>query len=516
LADLKEFDLIYRKYALALSVNQSLSEDQRKKLIEYKHNFIPFSIALNSEISKSSKSTFLDSMIDKIDMNLIDDWFSESYDSMEVNTGESLTEILQLLSLELLGFFGEGGDFPFWQLLEDSDLDPTHTLWSELSRLPKIPKILFQESPFAINLHIARELAGEKAIPSELLYELAYDDCNLASVDNGDLWFATRSPRASVASNKYSPAELISQIIFEEITSIEKSDVYEDESLSVLWRVVGNSSITEKHIELILDFVSRSLERCADSSYKYDVLSLLEGGKYVDLPLIENSNLIDIHVERIKKLLGEINTINNIVQLMDNPPENICFEGSSAGLENNFLEWLKSEIDLDLLFIENDEVGLANSGVNNQNLKCIQDTWLLNHLAENSSTDSDWQIIDANAESEIEFESEIVPVKFHALSQMADDSKYKRDLDSSSNRDLFKISLFRTGERSEYDPDLDRSELAFQCLVLMDSSKINYEDIECEINWIRLGERDYPLQEISERELVSASLLYRDKFKIDK
>jgi hypothetical protein len=194
-----------------------------------------------------------------------------------------------LLCLETLGFFNDDGyvDMPFWQMLEETDFEPEDKFWKVLGKLPRVPSMIYDGGSVAVNNHIAREVAAEKALSKDLMTELAQDDLRLAF--DSDSWFISRSPRASVAFSIYTPSALLSQIIAEEVKKIESSEEFEDDSLAVLWRVAGNESLKTSHINQIYDFVSKNLNRFSDDMFDYDVLSLLQGGNYVDAPLLSNS-----------------------------------------------------------------------------------------------------------------------------------------------------------------------------------------------------------------------------------
>jgi hypothetical protein len=208
----------------------------------------------------------------------------------EESPSQSISEILQLLALEILGFYNEGGDFPFWQMLEDSEIEPTEKLWKAFGALPRVPKEIYSESSMAVNILIARELAAEKTLPREMIEELVQDDCPLGSDLGDDSWFISRSPRASIAFNS-KDQDLLSRIIQEEIASLESKTEYADGSMGVLWRIAGNSNLKLAHIQLIHDFVLRSKPRFSHWMFNYDLSSMLEGGAYVDAPLLGNSSL---------------------------------------------------------------------------------------------------------------------------------------------------------------------------------------------------------------------------------
>jgi hypothetical protein len=107
-----------------------------------------------------------------VDEDSIDSWFEYSLDNYGESPSQSIAEISQLLTLEMLGYFKEGGEFPFWQMLEDIDLEPHDELWKVLGALPRVPAQIYSETPVAINIHVARELAAEKSLSKDAIEEL--------------------------------------------------------------------------------------------------------------------------------------------------------------------------------------------------------------------------------------------------------------------------------------------------------------------------------------------------------
>jgi hypothetical protein len=228
-------------------------------------------------------------------------------DEYEESPSQSIAEISQLLTMEMLGYFKEGGEFPFWQMLEDTDIEPEDKLWKALGALPRVPKEIYSETPIAINIHVARELAAEKSLNKDAIEELLHDDCRLGEgINDSDSWFISRSPRASVAFSAFAKSEILTRIIQEEISTIESAPKYQDGSMAVLWRIAGNVRIKPVHIDLIHDFVSRNLPKCSDEMFNYDVLSMLEGGAYVDAPLLNNEAFPPELKGKFESLISEL------------------------------------------------------------------------------------------------------------------------------------------------------------------------------------------------------------------
>lgn len=308
LADLEVLNKNLKKFALVAALNPSINQKILGNLQKYEHPALAVFLASNPAADPEAKvfSLLAYGQVGDVDEDSIDSWFEHSLDEYEESSAQSIAEISQLLTLEILGFFKEGGEFPFWQMLEDTQLEPEDKLWKVLGALPRVPKEIYSESPIAINTHVARELAAEKSLNKDLYEQLVVDDCQLGEdINNSDSWFISRSPRASVAFSN-SKGELLSQIIQEEIALIESATAYQDGSMSVLWRIAGNPNLKAIHIKLLQEFVSRNLARCSDEMFNYDLLSMLEGGAYVDAPLLNNPSFPPESVSNFEALIVEI------------------------------------------------------------------------------------------------------------------------------------------------------------------------------------------------------------------
>jgi len=304
LADLEFLKSNFKKFALVAALNPSINDTIATKIQKYEHCAIPVFIASNQKVEVELKVfSLLAYGHTEVTEEDISDWYAECIDGYEESPSQALYEIAQLLCLETLGFFSEG-DMPYWQMLEDTDFEPEDKFWKVLGKLPRVPSIIYDGGAAAVNIHIARELAAEKALSKDLITELAQDDLRLAF--DSDSWFRSRSPRASVAFSIYTPSALLSQIIAEEVKKIESREEFEDNSLAVLWRVAGNKSLKTSHIDQIYDFVSKNLNRFSDEMFDYEVLSLLQGGNYVDFPLLSNSAFPAEFKDKFEALIKQI------------------------------------------------------------------------------------------------------------------------------------------------------------------------------------------------------------------
>jgi len=308
-ADLSLLAKNIKKFALVAAINPALDHKLLNSLQKFEHPAIPVFLAANTSADPELKvfSLLAHGQASDVDEDSIDSWFEYSLDEYEESPSQSISEISQLLTLEMLGYYKEGGGFPFWQMLEDIDLEPEDKLWKALGALPRVPKEIYSETPVAINIHVARELAAEKSLSKEAIEELIQDDCSLGEgINNSDSWFISRSPRASVAFSQFVNGEILTRLIQEEISKIESAPKYQDGSMAVLWRIAGNVKIKPVHIDLIHDFVSRNLPKCSDEMFNYDVLSMLEGGAYVDAPLLNNEAFPPDLMGKFESLISEL------------------------------------------------------------------------------------------------------------------------------------------------------------------------------------------------------------------
>jgi hypothetical protein len=309
LADLSLIAKNIKKFALVAAINPALDHKLLNSLQKFEHPAIPVFLSANPSADPELKvfSLLAHGQTSDVDEDSIDSWFEYSLDEYEESPSQSIAEISQLLTLEMLGYFKEGGEFPFWQMLEDIDLEPQDKLWKVLGALPRVPAQIYSETPVAINIHVARELAAEKFLSKEAIEELIQDDCPLGEgINNSDSWFISRSPRASVAFSQFVNGEILTRLIHEEISKIEASSQYGDGSMAVLWRIAGNVKLKPAHISLIFDFASRNLPKCSEEMFNYDLLSMLAGGAYVDAPLLNNEAFPQDLISKFESLISDI------------------------------------------------------------------------------------------------------------------------------------------------------------------------------------------------------------------
>ena len=320
LADLTLLSEKLNNFALVAALNPSINLQIVTSLQKFEHPAISTFLSANSVADPEIRAftALAYEQLTDIDGEVVNSWYGYSLDMYEESPSQGIVEILQLLTLEVLGFYGANGEWQFWEMLENVDYELEDKLWKVLGQLPRVAGKIYGEDHsvgVAVNSHIAREIAAGMALPDELLVELSHDDTRFNF--DGDMWFRGRSPRASVAFNAHTPSDLLSQIIAKEVENIESNkEYYEAESMGVLWRVAGNSSLKTSHIKLLQEFVSRNIFRCskddsgfAGNLFKYEVLSMLEGGAFVDVSLLSNPALPAEFRSEFESLIIEIKAV---------------------------------------------------------------------------------------------------------------------------------------------------------------------------------------------------------------
>ena len=174
------------------------------------------------------------------------------------------------------------------------------------------------------------------------------------------------------------------------------------------------------------------------------------------------------------------------------------FSKSTGGLEYEFLEWLHTFLGEDDLFSDDFDL-LDDKPDRDPDLELIITQWLAH---ESPSTDADplntWRPAETKIPIDFDYEGKPIIFEIHLISTDSYDPL------------LLKVTLFRTGERHEYDSEMDRSFLALQVAMLMQNENIEYSAIEGEICWLRLNERDYPLKGLEEQQLEEMAQKYLD------
>ena len=180
------------------------------------------------------------------------------------------------------------------------------------------------------------------------------------------------------------------------------------------------------------------------------------------------------------------------------------YEGSSFGLEAEIAEWIQKQISTEL-FADDDFLFDENDQEVNENLESLKNAWLQKPEVELSEIqDHVWKIVAANLPGEFSHVGRELEFVVHCLYQLhervidEDGGSFER---SDYPIERYRVVLLRTGERREYNADLDKCFLALQILVGADSLGTDAANIESEIEWLRLKEKDNPLLGVSKEEL---------------
>ncbi len=223
------------------------------------------------------------------------------------------------------------------------------------------------------------------------------------------------------------------------------------------------------------------------------------------------------NVEALKECtFAEEEDLEELDRLLENliPPEPFTrqptakvYSGSTGGLETQFIEWLEKQQES--IFDEEDFDLDAPEIEADQNWENLLTAWLESDCNRLSAFENYlWTPIDVRAP--IDYEYGEVPIFFeiHQLSQIIRDPNNSRISHLPECLEHYKIIMYRTGERHEYNADMDRSLLALQVLLFHESSNVPIDKIEAEVHWIRLEEKAYPLLGLTKDELEEISQTY--------
>jgi len=218
----------------------------------------------------------------------------------------------------------------------------------------------------------------------------------------------------------------------------------------------------------------------------------------------------------IQNLFSAINQIRPYEQANTFTQVPLPYVGSSFGLESDIADWIHKQISAEFLFDEDLMFDVNDQGVN-QNLELLKSAWLQKPVVELSEIeDHVWKIVAANLPGELSHEGKVVEFSVHCVYQLHERfiEKEGGNFEMSDNPiERYRVVLLRTGERPEYDSELDRCFLALQILVGANSLGTDISNIESEIDWLRLKEKDNPLLGVGRKELeiLESSYLARVK-----
>ena len=246
----------------------------------------------------------------------------------------------------------------------------------------------------------------------------------------------------------------------------------------------------------------------------FDQLNKIDQDLYANLDKDELLEKLELLRKSTYLSYEDVVTINELVETveaMNIPyiPVVKNFEGSSGGLEPIFIEWIEKMFKIPLLLMDDDIDG--EDGELDPNLELLKERWLERGFAEKTSYEGFiWEPIAVNSIVDIELEEKPIYVVLNQLSQITQDRILIPESAEPQTMEKYKLTLYRTGERHEYDSEMDKNLLALQTLIVQENIKVPIENIESEIDWLRLGEKSYPLLGLSEDELDARSKIYLD------
>lgn len=197
-----------------------------------------------------------------------------------------------------------------------------------------------------------------------------------------------------------------------------------------------------------------------------------------------------------------------LTRLNYTPPAPVpqVFQGSTGGLEPRFIEWLEKHFTAETIFDDEDFDLLALPAEDDRDWELLLSLWLQRDFYQPSSFENYvWVQTDVRAPIDYEFDDKQIFFEIHELDQILRDPTRDNLGHLAEDMPFYKIIMYRTGERHEYDSVMDASLLALQVLLFHGSSEAPIENIEGEIYWIRLKEQDYPLLGLSVNELDDLS-----------
>ena len=213
----------------------------------------------------------------------------------------------------------------------------------------------------------------------------------------------------------------------------------------------------------------------------------------------------------------DLEALDRLLEILEPPepdrytyqPTVKVYSGSTGGLEPRFIEWLDKHHKSQSLFDDEDFDLDAPPPEEDQDWDNILRAWLESDTQPQTAFENYfWIPIDVRAP--IDYEYGDVPIFFeiHQLSQILRDPGNSRISHLPESLEHYKIIMYRTGERHEYNSEMDRSLLALQMIIFHESSEVPIEKIEAEVHWIRLEEKAYPLVGLTRDELEEISQTY--------
>jgi hypothetical protein len=207
--------------------------------------------------------------------------------------------------------------------------------------------------------------------------------------------------------------------------------------------------------------------------------------------------------------------LDHLLEILS-PPEPFTYQptvkvysGSTGGLEPRFIEWLEKHHKSQTLFDDDDFVFDAPPQEDDPDWDNLLRAWLESDSQPQTAFENYfWIPIDTRAPIDYEFEEKTIFFEIHQLSKIIRDPNNSQLSHLPESLEHYKVIMYRTGERHEYNSEMDRSLLALQIIIFHESSEVPIEKIEAEVHWIRLEEKAYPLVGLTRDELEEISQTY--------
>ena len=213
----------------------------------------------------------------------------------------------------------------------------------------------------------------------------------------------------------------------------------------------------------------------------------------------------------------DLEALDQLLEILEPPepymhtyqPTVKVYSGSTGGLEPRFIEWLEKHHKSQTLFDDDDFDFDAPPQEDDPDWDNLLRAWLESDSQPQTAFENYfWIPIDTRAPIDYEFEEKIIFFEIHQLSKIIRDPNNSHISHLPESLEHYKVIMYRTGERHEYNSEMDRSLLALQIIIFHESSEVPIENIEAEVHWIRLEEKAYPLVGLTRDELEEISQTY--------
>ena len=213
----------------------------------------------------------------------------------------------------------------------------------------------------------------------------------------------------------------------------------------------------------------------------------------------------------------DLEALDQLLEILEPPepymhtyqPTVKVYSGSTGGLEPRFIEWLEKHHKSQALFDDDDFDFDAPPQEDDPDWDNLLRAWLESDSQPQTAFENYfWIPIDTRAPIDYDFDEKTIFFEIHQLSKIIRDPNNSHLSHLPESLEHYKVIMYRTGERHEYNSEMDRSLLALQIIIFHESSEVPIENIEAEVHWIRLEEKAYPLVGLTRDELEEISQTY--------